>query len=68
VVGTNGAITIDGNHLMIGRRYSATPVTYIRRGKMITVFNDQGLISEADLTTRTRPRPARQSATLSTKS
>jgi transposase InsO family protein len=67
-VGANGAITLDGHHFMIGRRHSATPVTYIRRGKMITIFNHHGLITEADLTTRTRPRPPRQSATLSTKS
>lgn len=69
MVGANGAITLDGHSFMVGRRYSSTPITYIRRGKIITIFNDRGLIAEADLTTRTRPRrPAPKTVTPSTKS
>ena len=49
-VGTNGAITLDGHHLMIGRRYTATPITYIRRGQAISIFNDHGLVTEFKLT------------------
>jgi transposase InsO family protein len=67
-VGTNGAVTIDTISVGVGRRYSGTPVTYIRRGQATTIFNRDGLVAEFQITAKTGYQSAHGPTKVSTKS
>jgi transposase InsO family protein len=67
-VGTDGTVTMDTISVGVGRRYSGSSVTYVRRGKAITIFNRAGLIAEFELTARAGYQSAHAAARLSTKS